>query len=478
MAEKQTTLYLRRAAKQRFNRNEKNLMNCIESGDDLDTVQSILEELQAAWDTAQKRHDDHMATQDDNGSDDEDLWITELSNRYYQSKRKVGEYIQKAKSKDKKDHDEKVRLEELERVKIALLKEAERKQIEENEEEKRKERTCMENRTLRDQEEAKSRNLINHIIELMKGTDPKENVCTAQAIKLCLENLKEVIHKCIEFNSGYIKLRKDTSESEDEKQWVTQLWNLYNKCSTDAQIFIAKYESKTPTKDPNIRDNGNNIRIEKIKLDTFCGEIRKYARFKEEFTAHIKPECKRGQEAFVLKSYLSAEIKDEVDSYGEDIESIWKFLDSRYGSRRKLVDTIMTDVKNAKISGNKPTENPICFINTVEKAHRDLQRLGMTNEIENATIIGQIENQLTGNIREEWVKLAIKKVDMNLFPYLLKFLGEVKSKLFDTKKRRVELLTTLEDQCLISQKNSLDTEHLVGYTKKVEAILFGDVERS
>ena len=102
----------------------------------------------------------------------------------------------------------------------------------------------------------------------------------------------------------------------------------------------------------------------------------------------------------------------------------------------------------------------------------------MTNEIENATIIGQIENQLTGNIREEWVKLAIKKVDMNLFPYLLKFLGEVKSKLFDTKKRRVELLTTLEDQCLISQKNSLDTEHLVGYTKKVEAILFGDVERS
>ena len=240
MAEKQTTLYLRRAAKQRFNRNEKNLMNCIESGDDLDTVQSILEELQAEWDTAKERHDDHMATQDDNGSDDEDLWITELSNRYYQSKRKVGEYIQKAKSKDKKDHDEKVRLEELERVKIASLKEAERKQNEEREEEKRKERTCMENRTLRDQEEAKSRNLINHIIELMKGTDPKENVYTAQAIKLCLENLKEVIHKCIEFNSGYIKLRKDTSESEDEKQWVTQLWSLYNKCSTDAQIFIAK----------------------------------------------------------------------------------------------------------------------------------------------------------------------------------------------------------------------------------------------
>ena len=49
------------------------------------------------------------------------------------------------------------------------------------------------------------------------------------------------------------------------------------------------------------------IRFEKIKFDTFKGDIRKYPCFRKEFKKHIKPQYNKEEEAFVLKSYLALE---------------------------------------------------------------------------------------------------------------------------------------------------------------------------
>ena len=80
------------------------------------------------------------------------------------------------------------------------------------------------------------------------------------------------------------------------------------------------------------------IQLERMKFQPFNGNIRKFPRFKEDFIKHIQPLCKREQAAFVLKSYLVDEVRDEVENIDEDTDAKWARLDKKYGNKGRLVD--------------------------------------------------------------------------------------------------------------------------------------------
>ncbi len=82
---------------------------------------------------------------------------------------------------------------------------------------------------------------------------------------------------------------------------------------------------------------GGAIRLEKLKFEPFSGELRKYPRFKEEFLKHVKPRYKPHEEAFVLKSYLATDIKEDVDNLGDDATEIWRRLDRKYNDKSQMV---------------------------------------------------------------------------------------------------------------------------------------------
>ena len=95
----------------------------------------------------------------------------------------------------------------------------------------------------------------------------------------------------------------------------------------------------------------------KLKFENFDGDIRKYSLFKHEFTKFIRPQYEASEEAFVLKSYLEPSVREEVNSLGDDAEAIWNRLDTKYGDVGKLVDNIMTDIKNLKFCQIYQPEN-------------------------------------------------------------------------------------------------------------------------
>ena len=103
--------------------------------------------------------------------------------------------------------------------------------------------------------------------------------------------------------------------------------------------------------------------LQKLKFDSFGGEIRKYRRFKEQSLSSIKPQYLEEQEAFVLRSYLSPDIKEEVEGVSEDAGEIWKQLDQKYGDEYKLIDSIMAEIK--KVNSGPPGET-LKMINTIE----------------------------------------------------------------------------------------------------------------
>jgi len=174
----------------------------------------------------------------------------------------------------------------------------------------------------------------------------------------------------------------------------------------------------------------NNIRIERLRFSTFEGNIKKYPQFKEEFIKQVQPQCNRSQLAFVLKSYLSLPVQEEVSHVTDDYDKMWERLDQKYGNISKLVDTILYDVKQLSIT--EPTDsNVLQMINVVEKANRDLERLGEEAELRNSTSISIIEQAMTKEMRHEWVKIVASKSlsSSQRFNALLTFLQDWRNRL-------------------------------------------------
>ena len=84
-----------------------------------------------------------------------------------------------------------------------------------------------------------------------------------------------------------------------------------------------------------------------------------------------------------MTSYLSEEIKEEVDNLGDDLKDIWDHLDKTYGAQGKLIDAIMSEVKEMPFFEDDDEQGILLMINTTEKAHRDLLLLGLESEISN-----------------------------------------------------------------------------------------------
>ena len=90
----------------------------------------------------------------------------------------------------------------------------------------------------------------------------------------------------------------------------------------------------------------NSIKLERVKFRTFDGDVRKYPKFKFEFNKFVAPLCAEKQLPFILKSYLCDSVRQEVETYDHDINAMWKRLDEKYGTIQKLIDCILSDLKN------------------------------------------------------------------------------------------------------------------------------------
>ena len=162
-------------------------------------------------------------------------------------------------------------------------------------------------------------------------------------------------------------------------------------------------------------------------------DIRKYPCFRKEFKKHIEPQYSKEEEAFVLKSYLALEIREDVSTLGDDAEQIWKRLDRKYGDECRLVDSILSDVKKIPICDDDFPRVVLDMITIIEKAYRDLCYLSMEQEISNSAIVSLIEQILPKSIEDEWLKLVTGEdrivVGRDKFPHLLKLLIRHKEKI-------------------------------------------------
>ena len=151
----------------------------------------------------------------------------------------------------------------------------------------------------------------------------------------------------------------------------------------------------------------NSIKLERIKFRIFDGDVRKYPKFKSDFTKFVAPLCSNYQMAFVLKSYLCESVRREIENIDHSIDSIWNRLDEKYGAVHKLIDCVLSDIKG--LPNCKDSSSSLEMIRLIERAHSDLECIDALNELYNATIISAVEGRMSSIMCDEWVQLIAGK---------------------------------------------------------------------
>ena len=206
--------------------------------------------------------------------------------------------------------------------------------------------------------------------------------------------LEKCKNNCEQMQRAY-EVHLDEALEKVDNVWMDEKLDSYHETIRQAKLFVSK------NKEREVRDKHSNLKLEKIKFEEFDGSLRKYPMFKQDFIKLIKPNYSETEEAFALRSYLSINVREEVDHLGDDCEQIWKRLDEKYGNESKLVDLIMYDIKRLKVNKDDYNINALKLINIVEKAHRDLRAIGREGEISNAAIVAMLEEKLPKKIEDD-----------------------------------------------------------------------------
>jgi len=131
-----------------------------------------------------------------------------------------------------------------------------------------------------------------------------------------------------------------------------------------------------------------------------------------------------------LKNHLEVKVQDEISNSIGDYGMMWQRLDHKYGNVGRLIDTILYEIKNLATS-YETTEGVLNMINIVEKAARDLDRLNLRHELYNATTISIVEQAMSSQMKQEWVRvISIDSYDSkSKFEILIRFIGDWKLRL-------------------------------------------------
>ena len=185
-------------------------------------------------------------------------------------------------------------------------------------------------------------------------------------------------------------------------------------------------EERTETKVRSSRPS-MDLKMERMKMPTFSGNIRDYPRFKSEFQKHVAPlTTSEDAAAYLLKSCLEKEALEVVKNVDDDPNQMWERLDDRYGRSSKLVDAIMNEIKQLKVVPDRNSAKFIDLVNTIERCYLDLVRINMQAEICNSTIVSLIEERLPDTVKSMWcLKVTDNETSINegnKFPEMLEFM--------------------------------------------------------
>lgn len=225
----------------------------------------------------------------------------------------------------------------------------------------------------------------------------------------CLESINENIIDFLCENGSDDQLEKEA------QQYVLESERVKN----EAQALMCKAEAER-----NLSCKPK-VKVKAFEPPKFDGNVRDYPNFKEDFKNLVKGAY--GADPYALKMCLSGDALQTIRGAEGNYDEMFERLDDKYGNARKIVDLVIGDLKCLRKISDGNTKDFIKMVDQVEQCSLDLKKVNLSDELNTANVVSNIERVLPSLQKREWVKRAETVSTTNqLFPELLKFLKEEK----------------------------------------------------
>ena len=173
-------------------------------------------------------------------------------------------------------------------------------------------------------------------------------------------------------------------------------------------------------------DTKCGLKLERMRLQSFGGNIQDFPKFKSDFENYIMPKLNPSNIPFVLKNCFVGQAYEVIKNVEDDTEVIWQRINEKYGRPSQIVDEVLFDILRFSTLLDDDRDKFIQFLSVIEEAVVDLQRVNLESEICNCNVVSEIEKCLPSIIRREWLYEVVtnnnEKDHMSKFECLLTFL--------------------------------------------------------
>ncbi|XP_033102678.1 uncharacterized protein LOC117105611 [Anneissia japonica] len=207
------------------------------------------------------------------------------------------------------------------------------------------------------------------------------------------KNLKVIHEKILDLT--------DQDKEEDEDKCMQQRRELHS----GIRLLLSAKESQDDQEGSTKKSELHKIELKKMELPKFTGDIKTYTRFKTDSKKFVEKATHPEQLSFRLRSCLGNEVNKVVQAAEDDYEQMWTLLDEKYGDRHKLVNALIGDILKQKPLKEGEDSQIIQFIELIPACHRNLKRMAIEHEMNNAQVISEIESRLPEEQRRRWVRL-------------------------------------------------------------------------
>ena len=167
----------------------------------------------------------------------------------------------------------------------------------------------------------------------------------------------------------------------------------------------------------------DTLRVKKLDVPTFSGNIREYPAFKRDYELHMLPSF--GKDPFALRSCLQGSALETIHGLYDNFEEMMDRLDTKYGCPAKLVDAIIMDIRKLKRVSDDDSSKFLKMIEVVEKSWQDLKGMGLEAEMNTSLMTSQVEKLLPPIQKREWTlarQTLLRNKQCCTFKNLLEFL--------------------------------------------------------
>ena len=173
------------------------------------------------------------------------------------------------------------------------------------------------------------------------------------------------------------------------EQWMKKI----SKLSVTTKVVEGKPSERRP-----------GLKLDRLSVPTFSGNIRAYAKFKREFNNTVALEFPDPQVKllYLQNQCIQGAAKDCIKNL-TDFDSAMERLDDKYGRPRFVIDDIIRDLSRRKLPEDESAK-VIALHKVLEEAWDDITAINATDEFCNVVTLGVIEAKIPSRLQLVWAQ--------------------------------------------------------------------------